>query len=142
MLGDDLFLKALHKYMADWQGKHPTPYDYFNSMSAGSGKNLNWYWNAWYLQPGYVDIAIMNLSANGDKKYTIVLASLGNKPVPVDVTVTFDDKTTKNFHANAGVWEGNNIYYINFTSEAQPIKAKLNNNNIPDVNIENDVWVR
>ena len=29
MLGDELFKKALHNYMEDWNGKHPIPWDYF-----------------------------------------------------------------------------------------------------------------
>ena len=29
MLGDDLFKKALHHYMDNWNGKHPIPWDYF-----------------------------------------------------------------------------------------------------------------
>ncbi|MFI5172176.1 MAG: M1 family metallopeptidase [Chitinophagales bacterium] len=142
MLGDDLFLKALHKYMADWQGKHPTPYDYFYAINSGSGKNLDWFWNAWYCQPGYVDQAILNLTSNGDKKYTIVTASLGNKPTPIDITIKFADNTFKNFHAHAGVWEGNNIYYFNFTSDVTPVEAKLNNLNIPDINPDNDAWIK
>jgi hypothetical protein len=37
--GDELFKKALHHYMDNWNGKHPVPWDYFNSMNTGSGKS-------------------------------------------------------------------------------------------------------
>ena len=43
MLGDELFKKALHTYMTNWNSKHPIPWDYFNSMKSGSGKNLDWF---------------------------------------------------------------------------------------------------
>lgn len=49
-LGDELFTKALHTYIQNWNGKHPMPYDFFNSINEGSGKNLNWFWKAWFLK--------------------------------------------------------------------------------------------
>ena len=48
MLGDATFKKALHTYMDNWNGKHPIPWDYFNSMNTGSGQNLNWFFNNWF----------------------------------------------------------------------------------------------
>jgi aminopeptidase N len=55
MLGDELFKKALHGYMDRWHGKHPIPWDYFNSMSNVSGKNLTWFFNNWFFSNGYND---------------------------------------------------------------------------------------
>lgn len=57
-LGDELFKKALHHYMDNWNGKHPIPWDYFNSMNAGSGKNLNWFFNNWFYTNNYIDLKI------------------------------------------------------------------------------------
>ena len=58
MLGDELFKKALHTYMDNWHGKHPIPWDYFNSMNSGSGKNLNWFFNNWFFTNYYDDLAL------------------------------------------------------------------------------------
>ncbi len=55
LLGDKLYFKALHQYMNDWHGKHPTPYDFFYSINSGSGKDLNWFWQQvvfWLAIPG------------------------------------------------------------------------------------------
>ena len=40
LLGDVLFKKALHHYMSNWNGKHPMPWDFFNSFNTGSGQTL------------------------------------------------------------------------------------------------------
>ncbi|RMD99836.1 MAG: peptidase, partial [Bacteroidetes bacterium] len=48
LLGDELFTKALHHYIETWRGKHPLPLDFFNCMNAGAGRNLNWFWKAWF----------------------------------------------------------------------------------------------
>ena len=61
-LGDELFKKALHYYMDNWNGKHPIPWDYFNSMNAGSGKNLNWFFNNWFYTNNYIDLKINSIS--------------------------------------------------------------------------------
>jgi len=60
MLGDALFLKALHTYMNNWNGKHPIPWDYFNSMNAGSGRNLNWFFNNWFFTNNYIDLNLQS----------------------------------------------------------------------------------
>lgn len=48
ILGDALFKKCLQEYMARWNGRHPTPWDFFNTFNNVSGKNLNWFWNSWF----------------------------------------------------------------------------------------------
>src|SRR5262249_16464153 len=58
LLGDEKFFKALHAYMDRWNGKHPTPYDFFNTFNEVSGENLDWYWNAWFFTHDYPDLAI------------------------------------------------------------------------------------
>jgi aminopeptidase N len=42
-LGKELFAKALHYYISQWEGKHPVPFDFVNCMNRGAGKNLDWY---------------------------------------------------------------------------------------------------
>ena len=39
LLGDDLFKKCLQGFMDRWHGKHPIPWDFFNSFNNISGKN-------------------------------------------------------------------------------------------------------
>ena len=80
MLGDSLFTKALHYYIQQWRGKHPMPYDFFNCMNTGSGKNLNWFWKRWFFDNGYPDLAITSIT-HKLKSYTINITSKGSKPV-------------------------------------------------------------
>ena len=69
LLGDKLYFKALHEYMNNWHGKHPTPYDFFYSINKGSGKDLNWFWNRWFFGWQYPDLSIKKVerTANGTK---------------------------------------------------------------------------
>ncbi|PTS91833.1 aminopeptidase [Flavobacterium sp. HMWF030] len=102
MLGDDLFKKSLHAYMDNWNGKHPIPWDYFNSINTASGKNLNWFFNNWFFTNNYIDLAVKNVSKN-----IIFVQNVGGFAIPFDVIVTYSDNTTETLHQTPAVWETN-----------------------------------
>ena len=104
MLGDSLFTTALHYYIQQWNGKHPIPFDFFNCMNTGSGKNLNWFWKRWFFDKGVPDLAIKKVSKQ-PTAYNISIENKGNKPVPVDVTITFADGSKTSVHRSVAVWE-------------------------------------
>ncbi|MBC6989092.1 M1 family metallopeptidase [Hymenobacter sp. BT491] len=140
LLGDELFTKALHTYIQNWNGKHPMPYDFFNSMNAGAGQNLNWFWQRWFFDNGYPDLAIANVAKQGTQ-YQVTVEAKGTKPLPVDLTVTFADNSTQKIHRNVGVWEkGNKTVEVNFPAEKVVKKVVLGSTYVPDNNKKNNVW--
>ncbi|RYJ40778.1 Aminopeptidase N-like protein [Flavobacterium anhuiense] len=104
LLGDDVFKKALHDYMDIWNGKHPIPWDYFNSFNTSTGKNLNWFFNNWFFTNNYLDIAVKGISA--DKKI-ITVENIGGFAIPFDVVITYADKSKVTIHQTPAVWEKN-----------------------------------
>jgi hypothetical protein len=106
LLGDDLFKKALHSYMNNWHGKHPIPWDYFNSMSAGAGQNLNWFFNNWFYTHGYVDLALQYVTKNKGG-YTLAIQNIGGFAVPFDIKLTYTDGASQTIHQTPGVWQYN-----------------------------------
>ena len=132
MLGDDLFFKGLHHYFKNWAGKHPIPTDFFYSMNAGSGKNLNWFWQKWFYQNGLPDEGIVKLTGSGSNKLLMVKLK-GTKPLPVDVTIIYKDGSTQKIHRSIAVWEnGNNTTAIRFTATKLIKKILLGSTYIPD----------
>ncbi|MDR6944864.1 M1 family metallopeptidase [Mucilaginibacter pocheonensis] len=106
MLGDALFKKALHGYMDRWHGKHPIPWDYFNSMSNVSGRNLNWFFNNWFFTNYYIDLALQSVSkVKGG--YAASVKNIGGFAVPFDVKLTYTDGTSESIHQTPNVWEKN-----------------------------------
>jgi hypothetical protein len=141
MLGDELFTKALHYYIAQWHGKHPMPYDFFNCMNTGSGVNLNWFWKAWFFERGYPDLALSKVIAQKNE-YTAVITNIGSKPVPVDLTVYYHDGSTKLIHETIAAWKnGNRTYAVSFTVKKRVQKIVLGTGYDPDVNKADNVWV-
>jgi aminopeptidase N len=105
-LGDTLFKKALHHYINDWNGKHPTPWDYFYSMNTGSGKNLNWFWNNWFFSNHYIDLKI-NTAKKFGKKVTVIIDNEGGFAIPFDVVILNEDGTNTRTHFSPVVWKKN-----------------------------------
>ncbi len=140
LLGEEVFNQALHTYIRNWNGKHPMPYDFFNSMNVGSGCNLNWFWQRWFFDAGYPDLAIARVTpqANG---YTIVVQAKGTKPVPIDLLVTFADNSTRKFHRTIGVWEtGATAVTVPVLTTQEIRRIVLGSKLIPDSYPTDNVW--
>ncbi len=133
-LGDELFTKALHYYIAQWQGKHPTPYDFFYSMNEGSGKNMDWFWKRWFFEGGVTDLAITDVvkDANG---YSISIENKSMKPLPVDLNVTYTDGSQGVLHKSIGVWQyGQKSINVKVETGKTIRTAKLGSFYVPDKN--------
>jgi Peptidase family M1 domain len=141
MLGDELFTKAIHYYIANWHGKHPMPYDFFNCMNTGAGINLNWFWKSWFFDSGVPDQAISKVAID-QNKYTVTVSNIGTKPVPVDLTIYYDDGSTQTMHQSIECWkDGNKMIVIPFTAEKKVQKLVLGNSYDADVDKSNNVWL-
>jgi hypothetical protein len=141
MLGDKLFKKALHNYMKNWNGKHPIPWDYFNSMIAGSGKNLNWFFYNWFFTPGYIDLNLEqgNKTSNG---YSISVKNIGGFAIPFDVIATYDDGTTESFHQTPIVWEHDQKEITVNIKTSKTVKSiTLDGGIFMDANEKDNTWV-
>lgn len=140
-LGDELFTKALHHYIKTWNGKHPMPYDFFYSMNAGAGKNMDWFWKRWFFEGGVTDMAInaVNKTANG---YAIDVFNKSTKPLPIDLTITFADGTTDKIHHNIGVWEkGDQISTSTITTNKTITKVVLGSSHVPDKDKSDNTFI-
>ncbi|MEP6765289.1 MAG: M1 family metallopeptidase, partial [Gemmatimonadaceae bacterium] len=106
MLGDEQFGKALREFMARWNGKHPIPWDFFNTMNDVTKKDLNWFWRNWYFTNGYIDLAISNVVKNSTN-VTVTVQNIGGFVAPFDLSVTYADGTTEVVHKSSAFWEAN-----------------------------------
>ncbi|WP_018613915.1 M1 family metallopeptidase [Segetibacter koreensis] len=139
-LGDELFTKALHYYLQQWNGKHPMPYDFFNCINVGSGKNLNWFWKSWFFDNGVPDLSIDKVKKRRHK-YKVTIKSKGTKPVPVDLFVTLKDNSVIKQHRSISVWEkGNATTNIIFHTKKDVLRITLGSTYTVDVNKDDNRW--
>jgi hypothetical protein len=139
LLGDELFYKGLHYYFKQWSGKHPMPFDFFNCMNTGSGKNLNWFWKKWFFETGVTDMAISAVKVNSTGA-TVTVSMKGTKPLPVDLTIESKDGTKIKVHRNVGVWEKGNMILTIPVKAKNIVKISLGDPHTPDANKKDNEW--
>jgi len=130
----------LPEYINRWAGKHPTPYDFFFTMNDIIGEDLSWFWEPWYFEFGYPDLAIKEVKQSG-KKIEITIEKKGNHPVPIYVELSNDKNQTEAHAESIRVWQnGNDEYRVVINTDMTVHKIKLGNQEIPDVNSEDNLW--
>jgi Peptidase family M1 domain len=87
VLGPDTFHRAFREYGRRWIGKHPQPYDFFNTMATVSGRDLSWFWQSWFYHAWPLDQAIGAVTVDGDSA-VITIVDRGLAPMPVPLAVT------------------------------------------------------
>jgi Peptidase family M1 domain len=106
LLGDAEFGKALHAFMDRWHGKHPIPWDFFNTVNDVTGRNLNWFWNSWYFSNGYIDFALSAVTRGGSG-YQVTIDNIGGMPAPLDLEAHYGDGSSEVIHETPAIWEAN-----------------------------------
>jgi hypothetical protein len=104
LLGDDLFKKCLHEYMSRWHGKHPLPWDFFNTFSDASGMDLNWFWDNWFFSHYYIDLAVQSLVRSGND-YSLTISNVGGMAAPVNLLLKYADGTSETIHETPAIWK-------------------------------------
>lgn len=131
MLGDDLFRKALHAYMTRWNGKHPTPWDFFYTFDNVAGHSLDWFWNDWFFENTYIDLGIRDVVKSGSG-YAVTVDNIGGMDAPFDVVLNFTDGSSQRTHETSAVWEQNQ----------KQIKVLVNGDKkLKSVDIDGGIWM-
>jgi len=103
LMGDELFKKCLHEYMARWHGKHPIPWDFFHSFNDAAGGNLNWFWTNWFFTNNYIDLVLTGVEES-NKKYTVSIQNTGGFAIPFNLVIQYTDGSTEKIHQTPALW--------------------------------------
>lgn len=140
MLGDDLFRKCLHGFMDRWHGKHPIPWDMFNSFTNLAGKDLSWYWQNWFFTNYYPDIAVQDL-AQIKGGYKLTIQNIGGFAVPTNLIIEYADGSKDKIHQTAGIWEKDQkLAAVTITTNKKIQFLKLDNGIFMDADVSNNSW--
>lgn len=120
IIGTNNFYAYTKEFIAIWAGKHPTPYDFFYFINEKEGKNLNWFWNAWFYSYGYPDVAITNAEQH-DGYISIKMENVGGLPVQFRLTITKNDGSELDEEFNAETWRDN----LEYTTVKIPVSGKV-----------------
>ena len=143
LVGADVFHRAFVAYGRSWVGRHPQPYDFFNAMSAGTGRDLSWFWTTWLYHGWPLDQAIDSVTAEGDS-LAIVITDVGLAPMPVRLAVTRSDGTTERVELPVETWiagAGTRRAVVRVARVPRVTRVEIDPEGLyPDVNRADQVW--
>jgi len=131
LLGDDEFKKCLHAFIDRWHGKHPIPWDMFDTFNDVSGRNLNWFWTNWFFSNGYIDLAVRGVTKT-TTGYSATIDNVGGLAAPFDLRVTYGDGTSSTMHETPAAWQ---------TNQASASVAIPTKKTVRSVEVVNGIWV-
>jgi hypothetical protein len=141
LLGKEMFFEALHEYMGRWNGKHPTPWDFFFTFNDVTGQDLSWLYRPWFFEFGYPDLGLRGVSRQGNG-YRIEIERVGRSPVPVHVTITYADGSIETAHAPVSVWQdGDRVFTLEVPTDSEIREVALGADHIPDGDKSDNEWV-
>ncbi len=131
LLGDAMFKKCLQAFIARWHGKHPIPWDFFNTFNNVSGENLNWFWRDWYFSDDYIDLAVAGVTHTA-KGYAVAVKNIGGMDAPFDLVLKYSDGSTDSLHETPAVWRAN---------QARATIAVPTAKTLTSVSIDGGIWM-
>ncbi len=141
ILGEETFHQGFREYGRRWVGKHPYPYDFFNTMSQMSAQDLSWFWTTWFYEPWPLDQAIASVQPEGDST-AITIEDRGLAPMPVRLAITRTGGDVQRLELPVAVWlTGTRHQVIHVTSSPAVVKVEIDPEGFyPDMDRTNQVW--
>jgi len=140
-LGKDKFQKAIQEFIRRWEGKHPTPIDFFATLNAASGQDLNWFLRPWFYEICTADLAIGTCSVHSGKVSAEIL-NHGKLPVPIKLNVYFNDGSRDSIYYAADIWKnGDTLFTLSKTFKKPIVKLILGDDEIPDSNEDDNIFI-
>ena len=143
LLGEQTFARAYQGYLRTWSHRHPKPWDFFNSFSAASGRDLTWFWRAWYAETWTLDQAVASVTP-GPRGTAILIRDLGDAPMPTYLTVTLASGDTLRREVPVSIWLGGARTATVSVPRGQVVtRVEIDaEQGLPDVHPKNNAWSR
>lgn len=103
IVGREAFHSTFQSYAERWTGKHPYPYDLFNTFEAELGRDLDWLWRSFLCETWTLDqgIASVDSSQNGIE---VAVQDEGEMPMPVLLKATYADGSQESVRLDVEAW--------------------------------------
>ena len=141
VIGEETFHRAYREYGRRWTGKHPYPYDFFNTVNDVAGQDLSWFWQSWFYQPWPLDQAVASVQTSGDST-TITIEDRGLATMPVRLKMTRSDGSVARLVLPVDGWMGGSRRQV-VRVAARPAVTKVEidpEGFFPDMDRTNQLW--
>jgi hypothetical protein len=138
ILGEETFMRAYRTYAQRWKYKHPYPWDMWNTFENVSGKDLDWFWQAWYNTTWSLDQAVASVTGN-----TITIEDRGNATMPTFLTITRQNGEKLTREIPVETWFNATSTTVTVPAGSPIVRVEIDAQRaFPDTDRTNNVWGR
>jgi hypothetical protein len=141
IVGDKRFRDAYRAYGRAWRGRHPTPWDFFNSFNQALGRDYSWFWRTWWYETWPLDQAVAEVKMAGDST-AITIEDRGLAPMPARIVVRRTDGSSSRYEIPVETWLAGERRWT-FRVRTSPTIASVEidpEQLFPDIDRSNNVW--
>ena len=140
LYGEADFFDAYRAYGQRWRGKHPYPYDLFNTVEDELGEDLDWFWTPTFFETWVVDHGVESVVTEGGAVEVLVV-DRGMAPMPAPVRVTYADGRTEDRRVEVETWLGGADEAVLTFPAGDVVRVELDPGGfVFDADPTNDVW--
>jgi hypothetical protein len=143
VLGPAPFHRSIRAFLDRWWHKHPTPYDFFNTVADVTDRDLSWFWHTWFHTTATLDQALGPVRTQGDST-TITIINENRAVMPVRLALTRTSGTTRHRSLPATVWlDGRDTTRITVPATPRIRRIVIDPaHHFPDLDRSNQRWHR
>jgi hypothetical protein len=147
IVGERTLHAALRVYVDRWKFRHPTPWDFFNTVEDVTGRDLDWFWVPWFYETAVLDQAIATVDIRpwaGGERVMVLVEDQGGAPMPVPLVFTTATGETRRIDLPVEPWlEGKvrQLVTVDLSGRVQRIEIDPDRR-LPDIDRADNAWQR
>ncbi len=141
VIGPERFDRAFKAYFERWAYKHPQPSDFFRTLEAETGEDLDYFVRSWFYETDVLDFAVRGVETDTDGAPIITVASEDELMMPMPVLVTYEDGKTETHRVPAEAFFTGDTHQIELDRDAAVARVEIDSDRIlPDMDRSNNTW--
>ncbi|HUH13536.1 MAG TPA: M1 family metallopeptidase [Longimicrobiales bacterium] len=148
VIGAEAVRAGIRTYLERWLGAHPHPHDFFNTMEAVAGRDLDWFWHPWFYETAVLEQALVAVEVEGraietsDHRVRVTVEDRGTAPMPVPLRITLAGGMVRDTILPVDPWlhVGGTRADI-LVLPGAPVRVEIDpERRLPDIDRANNVW--
>jgi hypothetical protein len=133
IMGDEMYKKSINEFIRRWEGKHPTPWDFFFTVNDVSGKDYSWFFQAWFNSFAFPDLAVESANYENDI-LEVKIKNVGGIPFPSKMIINYSDGSSDEKFICGKQWSQSDLFTLTEQLTKQPVNIHLDTSGYPDCN--------
>lgn len=144
VLGEERFDAAFKEYINRWAFKHPTPWDFFRTMSNVGGEDLSWFWRAWVFNNWKLDIAVKGVKYQDNlpsKGVLVTVQNLEKMAMPFTVLIKEKNGGQHKLKLPVEAWQRGSEYTFSAPTTSEVTDVVVDpDKKLPEIDRVNNSW--